>query len=105
MASVAQSLSRLLKDLEESFQAVASQEGFKPTLVFPDVTKLGLRYMFHEGMGFIEYGVFEQPSGDNISLNDSSHSSLFTEVRSDKSLLHQHVEQEYTTSVLQGLGI
>ena len=86
VASIAQSLSRLLKDLEEAYKAISSPDDEKPSLVFPDVTKLGLRYMFHEGMGFVEYGVFEQPS--DISLNESSSSSLFTEVRSDKSMTH-----------------
>ena len=55
---VAKSLSSLLKDLEESFYAIKGTGEIRPSMVFPDVTKLGLRYTFYEGMGFIEYGEF-----------------------------------------------
>jgi hypothetical protein len=56
---VAKCLSSLLKDLEESFYSIEGFGGIRPSMVFPDVTKLGLRYTFYEGMGFIEYGEFQ----------------------------------------------
>ena len=96
---VAKCLSSLLKDLEESFYAINGIGDIRPSMVFPDVTKLGLRYTFYEGMGFIEYGEFQQPE------SHPSRSSLFTEVRSDKSLTNLVVEQDYSSSVLKGLGI
>ena len=55
---VAKCLSTLLKDLEESFYSIVGFGGIRPSMVFPDVTKLGLRYTFNDGIGFIEYGEF-----------------------------------------------
>lgn len=101
VSPVARCLSSLLKDLEEAFYAIEGFGGIRPSMVFPDVTKLGLRYTFYEGMGFIEYGEFQQP----CQGQGSQRSSLFTEVRSDKSLTNLRVEQDYSTSVLRGLGI
>lgn len=46
---VAKSLSTLLKDLEESFYSIEGFGGIRPSMVFPDVTKLGLRYTFNDG--------------------------------------------------------
>ena len=57
-------------------------------MIFPDVTKLGLRYSFFEGIGFIEYGRFTRSSDSPTDLKLERASSLFTEVRSDKSLAH-----------------
>ena len=101
VAPVAKSLSNLLKDLEDSLYSIKSASTIRPCMVFPDVTKLGLRYTFFEGIGFIEYGQFKRPEASPVSRG----SSLFTEVRSDKSLLNQSVEQDYSSSVLYGLGI
>lgn len=98
---VAKSLASLLKDLEESFYSIKGVGDIRPSMVFPDVTKLGLRYTFFEGMGFIEYGEFQQP----VEEPKSQRSSFFTEVRSDRSLTNLIVEQDCSASVLCGLGI
>lgn len=55
---VARVLSSLLKDLEDAFYYNQNVDKIRPSMVFPDVTKLGLRYTFFEGLGFIEYGEF-----------------------------------------------
>ena len=70
-------------------------------MIFPDISKLGLRYTFYEGLGSIEYGEFLESNGRN---NKSQRNSLVTEVRSDRSF-NQKIEQDYTTNVLKGLGI
>jgi|LakMenE18May11ns_1017448.scaffolds.fasta_scaffold7499571_1 hypothetical protein len=53
-------MSSLLKDLEEAYYKIKNVEQIRPSMVFPDVTKLGLRYSFFEGLGFIEYGQFSE---------------------------------------------
>ena len=67
-------------------------------MVFPDVTKLGLRYSFYDGRGFIEYGEY----GNECSQRRNS---LVTEVRSDRSLTNLHVEQVSSVNALKGFGI
>lgn len=60
VAPVYRGMSNLLKDLEQAFYKIKNVDQIRPTMVFPDVTKLGLRYSFFEGLGFIEYGQFSE---------------------------------------------
>ena len=60
-------MSSLLKDLEEAFYKIKNVEQIRPSMVFPDVTKLGLRYSFFEGLGFIEYGQFSEQTAQEIN--------------------------------------
>lgn len=77
-------MSSLLKDLEEAFYRIKNVDQIRPSMVFPDVTKLGMRYSFFEGLGFIEYGQFSATEEEE-NPQSSKRNSLVTEVRSDRS--------------------
>ena len=76
--------------MEETIYKIKNFEQIRPSVVLPDVTKLGLRYSFFEGLGFIEYGQFSEQTAKES--NYSQRDSIVRKVRSDKSFTNLLVE-------------
>jgi hypothetical protein len=52
---VARAMQKLINDLTEANYKLKHSRGIKKTKSTFDVKKMGLRFAFHEGLGFIEY--------------------------------------------------
>ena len=62
---VARAIMMLIADLDEAFLKVKNMDSVDKTREIDvpfDKTKAGFKFCFYEGLGFIEYGEFIQPS-------------------------------------------